>query len=285
MKVLILGSDGMLGHIVKLYFQEQGHTVKGTSRSNDEAYTLDVIKNITDIEVFIDDFEPDAVINCIGILNKVAEENKPLAVLINSYLPHYVDEVSRGKGVKFVHVSTDCVFDGKATGGYTEQSPRTSTDFYGRSKGLGETYDSPSSVTLRTSIVGPDINPNGIGLFQWFMNQEKETNGFDKVVWTGVTTLQFAKCMEKAIVNNLTGLRHAVNNETIDKFSLISLFKEHFKKDIVINRKSDYVSNKSLVRTTNFDFEIPSYDQMVKEMADWVTKHESLYSESQRVAK
>ncbi len=284
MKVLILGSDGMLGHIVKLYFQEKGHIVRGTSRSGDEDYTLDITKNISDIEVFVDDFKPDAIINCIGILNKVAEENKPLAVLINSYLPHYVDEISSRKGAKFVHVSTDCVFDGKGSGAYTEESLRTSTDFYGRSKGLGETYDS-SSVTLRTSIVGPDINQNGIGLFQWFMNQEKEANGFDKVIWSGVTTLQFAKCMEKAILNNLTGLRHAVNNEAIDKFSLITLFKESFNKDIVINRKSDYVSNKSLMRTTDFDFEIPSYAQMVKEMADWVTAHESLYSESQRVTK
>ena len=283
MKLLVLGSEGMLGHVVKLYFQENGHDVRGTSRSGDEDYTFDVTKNISDIEKFIDDFKPDAVINCIGILNKVAEENKPLAVLVNSYLPHYLDEVSKNKKVKFIHVSTDCVFDGK-TGDYTEDSLRTATDFYGRSKGLGE-VNNESNLTLRTSIVGPDKNPNGIGLFQWFMNQENETNGFDKVIWTGVTTLQFAKCMEKAIANNLTGLRHAVNNKKIDKYSLLSLFKKHFNKDITINRKSDYISDKSLIRTTDFDFDIPSYDQMVKEMAEWVTNHEEIYSESQRVKK
>jgi dTDP-4-dehydrorhamnose reductase len=149
---------------------------------------------------------------------------------------------------------------------------------------LGE-INNESSVTLRTSIVGPDVNKNGIGLFQWFMNQEKETNGFDEVIWTGITTIEFAKCMEEAIENNLSGLRHAVNNEKIDKYSLISLFKKHFNKDIIINRKSDYISDKSLKRTTDFDFEIPSYDQMVKEMADWVTKHKLIYSESQRVTK
>jgi dTDP-4-dehydrorhamnose reductase len=274
----------MLGHVVKLYFQEKGHTVKGTSRSGGEDYTLDVNKNISDIEVFVDDFRPDAIINCIGILNKVAEENKSLAVMVNSYLPHYVDEISRRKSVKFVHVSTDCVFDGKADGGYTEDSFRTATDFYGRSKGLGE-VDNESNVTLRTSIVGPDINQNGIGLFQWFMNQERETNGFDKAIWTGVTTIEFARCMEKAIENNLTGLRHVVNNEKIDKFSLLCLFKKHFNKRITINRNSDYMSDKSLKRTTDFDFGVPGYDQMVKDMADWVTKHGSMYNASQRVTK
>ena len=284
MKLLVLGSDGMLGHMVKLYFQEKGHIVKGTSRFTGGDYIFDATKNMHDIDIFTDDFEPDAVINCIGILNQVAVSDKPLAVLVNSYLPHYVDKVCSGRGIKFIHVSTDCVFDGKKDGDYSEDSFRTSTDFYGRSKGLGE-VDNDTSLTLRTSIVGPDINPNGIGLFQWFMNQKGEANGFDKVIWTGVTTLQFAKCMEVAIANNVSGLRHAVNNEKIDKYSLLTLFKKHFRKDITIHPKSDYVSNKSLVRKTDFDFEIPNYDQMVEEMAAWVTAHESLYSESQRVAK
>ena len=281
MKILLLGADGMLGHVVKLYFQEKSHTVKGTSRSDSGDYYFDVTKNINEFESFVNDFKPDAVINCIGILNKVAEENKSLAVLINSYLPHYVDEVCKKNGIKFIHISTDCVFDGKS-GEYTETSSKDATSFYGQSKALGE-VNNESNLTLRTSIVGPDVNKNGIGLFQWFMNQEKETNGFDKVMWTGVTTIEFAKCMEKAIENNLSGLRHAVNNEKIDKYSLISLFKKHFNKDIIINRKSDYVSDKSLKRTTDFDFQIPSYDQMVKEMSEWVTDHKELYEESQRV--
>jgi dTDP-4-dehydrorhamnose reductase len=284
MKVLVLGVEGMLGHVVKLYFEESGHTVKGTSRGGRSDYTLDVTRNTYDIEEFIDDFRPDAVINCIGILNKVAEEHQALAVMANSYLPHYVDELCSKKGIKFIHVSTDCVFDGKESGQYTEESLRTARDFYGRSKGLGE-IENPSNLTLRTSIVGPDMNEKGIGLFQWFMNQQGETSGYDKAIWSGVTTIQFAKCMEKALTNDLSGLRHAVNNDKIDKFSLISLFKKSFNKDIVVNRNSDYVSDKSLVRTTDYDFEIPSYEQMVDEMADWVTRHQSLYSESQRVTK
>lgn len=283
MRIFVLGDDGMLGHVVKQYFKEQGYEVKGTSRSNNSDFQFDVMKNINDFEKFIADFKPEVVINCIGILNKVAEDNKPLAVMANSYLPHYIDDICRNNKIKFIHVSTDCVFDGKK-GEYDEDSFKDATSFYGQSKALGE-VDNDYNLTLRTSIVGPDKNENGIGLFQWFMNQEKETNGFDKVIWTGVTTIEFAKCMERAIQNNLTGLRHVVNNQQIDKCSLLNLFKKHFKKDIVIKLKSDYVSNKSLVRTTDFDFEIPSYDQMVKEMSEWVSCHEEFYSESQRISK
>ena len=248
MKVLVLGERGMLGHVVKSHFQEGGHEVRGTSRSADSDYR----------------FAPDAVVNCIGILNKTAEEDKPLAVMANSYLPHYADKLCRKIGAKFVHISTDCVFDGKH-GAYTEESFKDATSFYGQSKSLGE-VSGESSVTLRTSIVGPDLNPDGIGLFQWFMNQQGSTGGFDKVTWTGVTTIELAKAIEKAIENDLTGIRHVVNNETIDKYSLLNLFKKHFNKDITIERKSDYVSDKSLIRTTDFDFEVPSYDDMIKEM-------------------
>jgi dTDP-4-dehydrorhamnose reductase len=283
MKLLVLGADGMLGHVVKLYFQENSHEVRATSRSGKGDYELDVRKNINDLERYIDDFRPTAVINCIGILNRVAEENQSLAVLVNSYLPHYADELCRKKGIKFIHISTDCVFDGKK-GKYTENSYKDATSFYGQSKALGE-IDNAVSLTLRTSIIGPDMNENGVGLFQWFMNQIGEVCGYDKVVWTGVTTIELAKCVEKAIGQNLSGLRHVVNNERIDKFSLLNLFKKHFNKDIVINRKSDYASDKSLVRTTDFDFEVPSYDQMVKEMSEWVENHKNIYSESQRVKK
>ncbi len=283
MNVLVLGSQGMLGHVVKLHLESKGHRVKGTSRTGDKNnYVFDAMENVKDLELFIDDFKPQAVVNCIGVLNKVAEENKPLAVMVNSFLPHFADELCRNKDVKFVHISTDCVFSGKS-GEYTEDSFKDATSFYGQSKALGE-VNNTSNVTLRTSIVGPDMNENGIGLFQWFMNQRDEAGGFDKVIWTGVTTIELAKAIEKAIENNLTGLRHVVNNETIDKYSLISLFKKYFNKDITIERKSDYVSNKSLIRTTDFDFEVPSYEDMVKEMSEWVTNHSDLYSETQRVA-
>jgi dTDP-4-dehydrorhamnose reductase len=280
MKALILGADGMLGHVVKLYFQEQGYEVKGTSRSDSQDLVFDAMLNMSDLDKYIDDFVPDAVVNCIGILNKVAEENHSLAVMVNSYLPNYLDELCKDKKVKFVHISTDCVFDGKS-GEYTENSFKDATSYYGLSKSLGE-INNDTNVTLRTSIVGPDINGQGIGLFQWFMNQENEANGFDKAIWTGVTTIELAKAIEKAIQNNLTGLRHVVNNGKIDKYSLLELFKKYFNKDIEIKRKSDYKSDKSLIRSTDFDFGVPSYEQMIKEMSDWVKKHNNLYSESQR---
>lgn len=277
MRILLLGSDGMLGHVVKTYFEErENEVVCTTRRDKDSQLYFDITDSVRGIDDIVKRIKPDVLINCIGILNRVAEENKSIAILINSYLPHYLDELSAKEGFKFVHVSTDCVFDG-AVGGYDESSLPNAKDMYGRSKALGEVIND-RSVTLRTSIVGPDMNENGIGLFKWFMDQNGEVGGYDEVIWTGVTTIWFAKCMEIAIEKKLTGLHHCVNNEMIDKYSLLNLFKKYFDKDITINHNPDVVSKKTLIRTdASYGFPIPSYDQMVKEMREWVLDHKELY--------
>lgn len=275
MKILVLGQNGMLGHVVYHYFKEKNHEVIGTNTQNGpiiyNAYT-----NQEDLEKIVETEKPDVVINCIGILNNVAEENKTLATKLNSLLPHYIDELSQKYNFKFIHVSTDCVFDGEK-GKYNEDSFPTALSFYGRSKALGEVKNK-RSVTLRTSIVGPDFNPKGIGLFQWFMNQEGTINGYQKVIWTGVTTIQLAKCMEIAIEKNLCGLQHVVNNQEISKYDLLRIFKKVFGKNIEIEKETKTVSKKTLVRTEkSYDFDIPSYETMVEDMRDWVQNHKDLY--------
>ena len=275
MKILVLGKNGMLGHVVHNYFSEIGNEVVGTVTSGD-GIIFNAFEKLEDLEKIINNHKPEVVINCIGILNQVAENNKLLAVKLNSLLPHYIDFLSEKYHFKFIHVSTDCVFEG-TIGKYDETALPDATSFYGRSKALGE-VNNAHNVTLRTSIIGPDNNPKGVGLFQWFMNQQEEAGGYTKVIWTGVTTIELAKAMEKAILNNLFGLHHVVNNEFISKHDLLILFNKLFKKNVNINENPNIVSEKTLVRTDkSFDFEVPSYEQMVTEMKDWVINHQDLY--------
>ena len=275
MKILILGKSGMLGHVVYTYFKEQNYEVFGTTLDDEEIY-YDAYENLEGIEKIIEEIKPDAVVNCIGILNQVCENNKPLAVKLNSLLPHYIDSLSEKYNFKFVHVSTDCVFEGDK-GKYDEDSFADAKSFYGRSKSLGEVKNN-RSVTLRTSIVGPDFNLNGIGLFQWFMKQEGSVGGYTKVIWTGVTTIELAKQIEVAIKNNLSGLNHVVNNDFISKHDLIMLFRKYFNKDIEINENNKVISEKTLVRTDkSYNFNIPTYEKIVEEMKNWVIDHKSLY--------
>lgn len=280
MKVLVLGSNGMAGHMVSLYLKERGHEVFGLARRKSE-FVETIIGDVTDFDsleriIAGGDFKFDYVINCIGILNKQAEDNKEYAVLINSLLPHHLAKLTENLKTKVIHISTDCIFSG-STGEYEEDSLPDARTFYGRSKALGELNDD-KNLTIRTSIIGPDINENGIGLFNWFMKQSGEINGYAKVIWTGITTLELAKVIESAMSQNVSGLVNMVNNETISKYDLLKTIAEKFEKEIVINKTEDYVSNKSLKRTNlEFDYTVPSYEQMIEEMKEWVITHKNLY--------
>ena len=266
MKVLVLGKTGMLGHIVYQYLKEQGYDVVGTTRDMYDA-EKDDIRDIIEKE------KPNVVVNCIGLLNKKCEDNKLSAIKINSYLPHYLDYLSNEYDFYFIHISTDCVFDG-LKGKYIETDNPNAQTFYGKTKAMGEIINN-RNATLRTSIVGLDNNPNGIGLFQWFMKQEKEVDGYAMVMWSGTTTIELAKQIKVAIEKHLTGLHHIVNNEFISKADLLELFKKHFNKDIKINRNHIITNDKTLVRTKmSYDFNIPSYDEMIKEMKEWEERNE-----------
>lgn len=279
MKVLVLGGTGMAGHTILIYFKEAGHDVTAFSRSKMD-YCKNIngdITNFENLKKIIIDGQYDAIINAIGILNQDAEDNKSNAVLLNSYLPHFLSDTTKDMKTRIIHMSTDCVFSGKR-GGYSETSFRDGKTFYDRSKALGE-LENDKDLSFRNSIIGPDMNENGIGLFNWFMKQEGQINGFTKVIWTGVTTLTLAKAMEQALKENLTGLYNLVNNETISKYELLKLFNKHLKNNKIMILPSDKLSlDKSLVNNRiDFSFQVPSYETMVVEMKEWIENHHELY--------
>lgn len=279
-KILVLGKTGMLGHVLYNYLLEKGYDVVGTSRKEEIIY--DANNNMESIEQIVKFIKPDVVINCIGILNKNAEENKEEAYKVNSYLPNYIYELSKKLNFKFIHISSDCVFDGMK-GKYTEEDIPNAKTIYGQTKAKGE-IKSNDATTIRTSIIGPDINENGIGLFQWFMNQKNEVNGYSNVMWSGVTTIELSKCIEKIIINEIYGLQHVVNNKFISKYELLKLFKKYFDKDIIINKDENIISDKTLVRTSkSYNFNIPSYDKMIIDMSKWIENHYNLYENKFKV--
>lgn len=279
MKVLVLGGNGMAGHTISIYFKEAGHDVTVFSRRKVN-YCENIIGDISDFKFLknlINDGQYDAIINAIGILNQDAEDNKSNAVLLNSYLPHFLSDSTKELKTKIIHMSTDCVFSGK-TGGYSEASFKDGVTFYDRTKALGE-LENEKDITFRNSIIGPDMNEKGIGLFNWFMKQETAVNGFTKAIWTGVTTLTLAKAMEQALREDLSGLYNLVNNATISKYDILKLFSKYMKEDKTEIIPNDKLSlDKSLKNNrTDFHFKVPSYETMVAEMKEWIDCHREYY--------
>lgn len=278
-RFLVLGVSGMAGHVISIYLSEQGHDVTGFTRR-----PIDFVENITGdarneslLETIINDGSYDVVINAIGILNQEAEAHKDTAVFLNGYLPHRLASLTEKTKTRVFHMSTDCVFAGN-TGPYAEDSIADGRSFYDRSKAIGELRDD-KNLTFRNSIVGPDINPDGIGLFNWFMKQNETINGFTKAMWTGVTTLELAKAMEFLAEDGSSGLVNMVPEGNISKFDLLGLFNTYFKNSTIeIKPSEQLLLDKTLVRT-NFDsdFRPKPYNRQVEEMANWVYRHKKLY--------
>ena len=279
MRFLILGSNGMAGNTIAVYLKETGHEVLGYARER-SLYFDSVIGdayNTVQLKEVIDSGNFDSIINCVGLLNQFAENNKPGAVFLNSYLPHYLAGITEGTSIQVVHMSTDCVFSGEK-GNYLESDFPDGKTFYDRTKALGELNDD-KNITLRNSIVGPDIKASGIGLLSWFMKQRGTINGFTKAMWTGQTTVQLAKTMEYVAKERMGGLYNAVPHNSISKYELLKLFNKYLRDNsVTINPVEGIVADKSLVPSKlGDDFEIPNYEQMVAEMALWMRAHKEMY--------
>jgi dTDP-4-dehydrorhamnose reductase len=206
MKILILGGQGMAGHIMTEYFMDKPqYEVNYTSRDADDKKSIYL--DATDfkrVEETIERLKPDIIINCVGILNEHAANNPLLAFQVNSLLPHQLAKFIERQHGKLIHISTDCVFSG-LKGEYTEDDFPDGTSVYAQSKQLGEIINN-KHLTIRTSIIGPEMKEDGIGLFLWFMKQTGKIKGYKNVLWNGVTTLELAKATEELITHQITGL-------------------------------------------------------------------------------
>ena len=279
-KILILGSTGMLGHQVVNYFLkfDDYDVIDIAFRSKLREKT--VISDATDkmaFEKVVTELSPDFIVNCIGVLIH-GSYNVENAIYLNAYLPHQLKKISKNIGAKLIHISTDCVFSGDK-GGYIESDVKDGKGVYSQTKILGEIEDD-ANLTLRTSIIGPELKDNGEGLFHWFMSQQGDITGFTRAIWSGVTTLELVKAIKWSIESNITGLYHVTNNSSISKYELLKLFQKHTKKDIDIKPVDGNNVDKGFIDTRLLmNYKIPSYDQMISDMVNFIVSNNYLYSQ------
>jgi dTDP-4-dehydrorhamnose reductase len=272
MKILIVGSNGMAGHVIVKYLRQQGHNITTVARNNAD-YLLDIEDTKITNQFFKENkHNYDVVINCIGLLVKDSIDRPDRAAIINSWFPHCLEQVFKDTLTKVIHLSTDCVFDG-VKGNYIETDIHTELNYYGRSKSLGE-LNNDKDITFRMSIIGPELKTSGTGLMNWILtNSNKELQGWENALWNGITTLQLAKCIEKYIQNpTFTGVYHLVNNNvSINKYELLYKINQIYQLDKhIIKTTGPKKVNKILIDTRQLiDFEIPNYDRQLQELKNF----------------
>ncbi|MET8258883.1 SDR family oxidoreductase [Micromonospora sp. NPDC005553] len=237
-RVLVVGVTGMLGHaVIRELGDDPDLDVHGVARSIEDRAgwfprrLLDRITTAVDATRFgqvrqlIDDLRPDVVVNCVGVIKQRPDvQDAVQTVTLNALFPHLLADACGQLGSRLIHVSTDCVFSGRR-GGYVEDDLPDPPDLYGRSKLLGEARG-VSALTLRTSIIGHELVTNR-SLVDWFLSQRGQVRGFTRAIYSGVTTVEFARLLRTVILPQagLTGLYH-VAAEPISKYDLLRLIAE-----------------------------------------------------------
>ena len=283
-KVLIIGANGMAGHVISQLLKEDPVNFEVFSLARKEGkiklnYLLDLFDS-TQLAEIVSTVNFDIIINCVGVLNKYADDNPDIAKYINAEFPHILSSLTRDLKTKVIHLSTDCVFSGKE-GNYIEKDKKNGLGNYADSKSNGELINN-KDLTIRMSIIGPDLNINGIGLFNWLMKQSGTIYGYKKAYWSGITTIELARIISIIILEKplLTGVIHLTNNTKINKYQLLNFIKEELKLNYLkIIETSDYQVDKSLLSTREDfkDINIKTYKEMIQEMSSWILLHKNFY--------
>ncbi len=273
MKILILGGDGLLGHILFDYLSKDKNksvycTVKKDSYLRDHVFLNINADDFNDIDNVIALNSPDVIINCLGIV-KQRESSVDEFIKINSLMPIHLKEKYEGK-IKIIHISTSCVFDGKE-GNYLEDDKKEPDDCYGYSKLLGE-ISGENIITLRTSFIGPELF-NHVGLFDWFFYSDSIVKGFSNAIFSGVTSLELCKIIDKVLNNDyFNGLYH-VGNQKINKYELLVLINNIFSLNKIIIKDDKFIIDRSLI-TDKFDKEFghsnSSWEKMLGDLKSYM---------------
>lgn len=280
MKVLVLGVSGLIGNnILKVLSQKASLDVFGTVRSDSSLKHFKsslVNKILTGIDAedyskmvsMFGTIRPDVVINCIGATKHKEKNNNPINFIkLNALFPHQLAQICNLLNIKLIQISTDCVFSGKK-GLYNENDQSDADDIYGKSKSLGEVIYG-NALTLRTSTIGHELDSN-YGLLNWFLAQENECKGFKNAVFSGLPAVVFAEIIRDLILDkkDLRGLYH-IGANPINKYDLLKLIANIYKKEINIEMDGEFVIDRSL-DSTKFNrltgFEVPKWQDLIQVM-------------------
>lgn len=268
---MVVGAGGMLGYVTLQYLREQGHSVIGLTKTKeiDDLIRLDVTDEVA-IKGFLSTDSFDAVVNCAAMLVEASERRKSEAVKLNTWFPHYLSEYCQRNGSYLIQVSTDGVFSG-TEGSYDEHSPCDAMSFYGKSKFLGEIY--VDALTVRSGFWGADVNPNGNGLFHWFMQQKSAVSGYSSALFNGVSNLEFARFVTKAIQRRWTGIYHMCAADSISKYDFLCLQNTIFSRNITIHKNESVIIDRTLKNTRNdISYKEVPFAQMMKDLQTWIQR-------------
>src|SRR5207245_6923760 len=141
---------------------------------------------------------------------------------INTLASSFLAALARELGCRFLHVSTDCVFDG-TKGNYSEYDPPRPLNIYARSKLLAEEEvlrQLPAALVVRVNIYGWNAQPK-YSLAEWILvelSSGRQVPGFTDVYFSPILVNDLAEILLTMLDRGMTGLYHVAGSERISKY-------------------------------------------------------------------
>ncbi|NLW72342.1 MAG: SDR family oxidoreductase [Chloroflexi bacterium] len=228
-RLLITGASGLLGLNLALLTADKDYEVTGWTNQHslsDVPFTTEQV-DLTDFAAIpdkLDALKPELIINCAAIANvDAAARDTKLAHVVNGVVPGVLADEAARIGVKFIHISTDAVFDG-VRGDYREIDMPNPLNVYAYSKLEGELAvqkANPEAIIARVVFYGWSLSGTR-SLAEFFYNHleaEQPVRGYTDMYFTPLYVRHLAEVLLKMAEKDLSGTWHVFGSETLSKYA------------------------------------------------------------------
>ena len=226
-RYLVTGASGLLGLNLALNLARE-HNVTGVIHQPElQGTPFEVL--VTDLSVpgepewVLEQTLPEVIIHCAAMaIVDECEKDPSRAMSVNGDLPGKLARMAAEMGARFIHISTDAVFDGEK-GDYREEDAPNPLSTYARTKLAGEIAvmaENPEALIARVNFYGWSLRGNR-SLAEFFFNnlsQGREVQGFTDVMFCPLLVQDLIDVLRFMDQKQLTGLYHTVSSEKISKY-------------------------------------------------------------------
>ena len=220
MKVLLTGANGQLGCCFIDKFPIDWILLATDSQQ------LDITDNLA-VNNFINENRPDVIVNAAAYTAvDMAEDEQDLAYQVNTVGPKNLAIAAQKYNAKFIHVSTDYVFDGTKNIPYTEEDTTNPINIYGKTKRNGEVAilnNNPSAIIIRTSWVFSEYGNNFVKTMLKLASNKSELSIINDQLGCPTYAGDIANTILTIIMNESDGgIYHYCGDQSITWFKFAS---------------------------------------------------------------
>jgi len=260
-RILITGASGLLG--INLAMETMNaHDITAVDRGRltnapFKIFNGDLL-NPGVLDEALDSIHPQWLINCAALADlEACEDNPGIARRLNIDLPGQMAKACKKRGISFVHISTDAVFDGEKDGFYTEGDAPNPLGVYSRTKLAGEYAvfeENKKAIVARVNFYGWSLSGKR-SLAEFFhhnLTNQKSMSGFTDVKFCPMLVNHTARTLIKMLQNDLSGLYHLVGPQAMSKYQFgVEIARRFLLKEGEISPKSILSSSLTARRSHN----------------------------------